>query len=545
MVSAVMWVSARGGRTDDNFGLEIAEKHASGCLIVKTTTGKAKECGIQKQDLICVARDMDLTIDNMHDLNDSTPCDVFTVRHHSDPCLEIPVGSDTGGKAEFDLGLQVKMAKLKLNPNGPSKVINHFIIQRVTADSIASQYPISSGDWIRSINGISLARKELDEVKLLLKGRGRSMLQLCTWSNPSHLSNPPNINKTLAATVVGVIVIALFFRRQAKAETELKKTFDTNQQSDKQEPPEVYRIAPEDEEVVRNLKALDPSTQAKAETELKKIFNDEARSDKEKSDVRSALIHAGMHSIWTKEILTPFLKNQTYSVAALQCLDDRWKDRFIHLCSLITRKKNQLVYATTRQERRNNRAATEAFDSLLEIAKSEFWNRTESIEPDSSEFRDLLDARLLVIDALAYHSHIDYKWQRKAERGGIFDILFKILDKNYYIRLPSFKSTSSVSLVVLECFENFIHNNFRLQTWFKAECDKKHIDLPQQESHVFRLLRPSPNFKHVKELTMFYDELVCENFCLDDISASVSLKGNQQISGTCYAYASARSFIHW
>ena len=182
MVSAAMCVSARASRTNDNFGLEIDDKHASGCLIVKATTGKAEECGIRKLDLICVARDMDLTIDSMHDLKDSTPCNIFTVRHHSDPCLEIPVGSvnGNGGNANIDIGLRVKMTKLKVHPNDPGKLINHFIVDKVIADSIASQYPISAGDWIRSINGVSLVRRELDEVKLLLKGRGRSMLQLCT-----------------------------------------------------------------------------------------------------------------------------------------------------------------------------------------------------------------------------------------------------------------------------------------------------------------------------------------------------------------------------
>jgi hypothetical protein len=62
---------------------------------------------------------------------------------------------------------------------------------------------------------------------------------------------------------------------------------------------------------------------------------------------------------------------------------------------------------------------------LLEIAQSEFWSRAESIEADSSEFRDLLDARPLVISTLAHQAHIDYKLQR-----GIFNFLLAILDKN-------------------------------------------------------------------------------------------------------------------
>jgi hypothetical protein len=100
---------------------------------------------------------------------------------------------------------------------------------------------------------------------------------------------------------------------------------------------------------------------------------------------------------------------------------------------------NRRVHASTSQEKISNRAATEAFDCLLEIAQSEFWNRAESIEADSSEFCDLLDARLLVISTLAHQAHVDYNLQRQAEQRGIFDILFAILDKNYKTWLPSFE----------------------------------------------------------------------------------------------------------
>ena len=73
------------------------------------------------------------------------------------------------------------------------------------------------------------------------------------------------------------------------------------------------------------------------------------------------------------------------------------------------------------------------------MAQSEFWNRAESIEADSSEFCDLLNARLLVVSKLVHQVHVDYKLQRQAQQRRIFDILFAILDKNYKTWLPSFE----------------------------------------------------------------------------------------------------------
>jgi len=223
MFSASLYVSARGGHAKNDFGLDIADTHASGCLIVKDATGKAAECGIRKFDLICLARGMDLTVRSMHALTDSTPCDIFTVRFYSVPCLSIPVNS------RIDVGLKLKMEKLKLRQHDPSKLSNHFIVESVTTGSVASNHPISPGDWILSINGLLLSRRSLDEVQVLLKGDGRSTLELCTWSNPMILSNSPDSEKYeidwimdprlggfLTGCVIGGVVILLFFWRKKK-----------------------------------------------------------------------------------------------------------------------------------------------------------------------------------------------------------------------------------------------------------------------------------------------------------------------------------------
>jgi hypothetical protein len=100
---------------------------------------------------------------------------------------------------------------------------------------------------------------------------------------------------------------------------------------------------------------------------------------------------------------------------------------------------------------------------------------------------------------------------------------------------------------VWQCFEQLIHSNFRLQKWFEEECRKNARELPKLQSE-FRLFTPTPNFQHIEDLTKFYDDLRGVQPALalaDEQFATVSLRGNKQISGTCYAYASARSFIHW
>ncbi len=545
MFSASLYVSARGGRAKNDFGLDIADTHPSGCLIVKDATGKAAECGIRKLDLICLARGMDLTVRSMHALTDSTPCDIFTVRLHSVPCLSIPVNS------RIDVGLKLKMNKLQLRQHDPSKLSNHFIVESVTAGSVASNHAIAPGDWILSINGLLLSRKSLDEVQLLLKGDGRSALELCTWSNPIRLSNSPDSEKheinwstdprlggflagSVICSVIGGVVIILFFRKQ--------------EDTPPPPPPPPIHLSPEDTRVIQDLNDPDLSKQKIAETELKNIFDDESgkRSDSQKTDVRSALIRAGMHKIWANEIRSSFLENPKNSA-----LEVRWRDRLIHFCNLIRQQKNREVrgdvQGTTRQERENSRATTDTtFDILLEIAKNEFWN---SIDPNSSEFFDLLDTRLLVLFTLAHQAHTDYKLQRKAERGGIFDILFEILANKIYEK-PGWRSSffgfASVSTVVLYCFQNFVRTNFRLQQWFKEECRKKAIDLPKG-SFFSSLFSLSPNFQHIDELTKFYDELCGRQptSAIDDAFATVSMERNIQIDGTCYAYASARSFIHW
>ncbi len=323
-----------------------------------------------------------------------------------------------------------------------------------------------------------------------------------------------------------------------------------------------FNLSPADATVIQDLNDPDSAKQKHAETELKNIFADKsgARSDDQKNDVRSALIHVGMHKIWADELLAPFSKPSAKPSAytfsrdqALQCLNDRWKDRLIHLCNLITQQTNRLVQATTRQERENNHATTSTtFDALLQLARHEFWNGIEGTDPNASAHLNLLYSRLLVLQTLSYQAHLHYTLQRKAEQEGIFVILFEILDKNNERRLPfdsAFGASALVSSVVWQCFEQLILSNFRLQKWFEEECRKNARVLPKQRSE-FRLFTPTPNFQHIEDLTKFYDDLcgvqpAPAQPLANDQFATVSLRGNRQISGTCYAYASARSFIHW
>jgi hypothetical protein len=547
VLCAALCVSASGSRAKNDFGLEIAE-HASGCLIVQASSGKAAACGLRKLDLIC---EPDLTVDSIQDLKDSTRCDIFTVRHHSHPCLAIPVSSATADNAKFDAGLRLKMEKLKRRPNEPSELANHFIVESVTADSVASNYPISPGDSIRSINGILLIRKGLDEVKHLLKGHnGRGILELCTWSNPIQLSNSPHENDwsvkgILAASFVGIIIIVLLFRKPQHKTTPPPP------------PPPPYPLPPIVEEVVRDLNNPDPSKQAKAEAELKKIFDDESRSEKHKSDVRSAVIHAGMLTKWAEELEEPFLRNRMCSAATLQDFGDRWKDRLIHLCNMIQRQKIENILATTPQERKNHLATTDrTFELLLRNAVSDFWNGMK----DSSELDNLLEARLMIIRALVVQTLTNYTLQRKAEQGGIFDILFDIQQKHSDLRISSF-GFKKVSEVVWQCFEILIRTNFRLQKKFLRECLARSIKWPStRRDGLFSVRRidPNPDFSHIALLDEHYSALCRrsdpglevdshqsrESVDADTV-ATVSLRGNRQIDGTCYAYASARSFIHW
>jgi hypothetical protein len=268
--------------------------------------------------------------------------------------------------------------------------------------------------------------------------------------------------------------------------------------------------------------------------------------------VRSALIHLGMHKFWADELLAPFSKLSAFSSFSCdQALIDQWKDRLRHLCHLTTQQRNRAVQATTRQERENNHATTSAtFDVLLQIARHEFWNGIEGTDPNASALLNLLDSRLLVLRTLSHQAHMNYKLQYQAEQGRIFVILFEILDKNSERSLPSdsaFGVNALVSSVVWQCFEQLIHSNFRLQKWFEEECRKNARELPKQRSE-FCLFTPTPNFQHIEDLTKFYDDLRGVQpapALADEQFATVSLRGNRQISGTCYAYASARSFIHW
>jgi hypothetical protein len=102
--------------------------------------------------------------------------------------------------------------------------------------------------------------------------------------------------------------------------------------------------------------------------------------------------------------------------------------------------------------------------------------------------------------------------------------------------------------------------NFRLQRQFKRECVARSITWQSTRNDRFRerLFDPNPDFSHIALLDEQYSAL-CHRSDLGlkadphqsrqsvdaDVVATVSLRGNTQIDGTCYAYASARSFIHW
>jgi hypothetical protein len=223
-------MSALGTNNDanskGNFGLQIADDETtSGCLMVKSASGKAAECGIRKNDLICHAEDVNLKSDSLQTLTDSTVCSVFTVRRHSDPCLLVPVkkGSKSGGK--FVSGLRLKLHETT-RENDAGDGSNVFSVESVAAGSALSNYAIYPGDWLRSINGNSTQRKDLDEVHALLSSDGFAALELCKWSNAYQLPNLPkhnrsrssmtdegnwNIEAIFVACTIGAVVIFLFF----------------------------------------------------------------------------------------------------------------------------------------------------------------------------------------------------------------------------------------------------------------------------------------------------------------------------------------------
>lgn len=219
------------GTTNDsnstgNFGLQIADDETvSGCLMVKSSSGKAAECGIRKNDLICRAEDVNLESDSLQALTDSTLCSVFTVRRHSDPCLLVPVRRRSKSGGTFVSGLQLKLQKTT-RENDAGNGSNVFIVESIAAGSALSNYAIYPGDWLRSINGHSTQQKDLEEVNALLSCDGFAALELCKWSNAHQLQNLPkhsrsrssttdegtwNLEAIFVACALGAVVILLFF----------------------------------------------------------------------------------------------------------------------------------------------------------------------------------------------------------------------------------------------------------------------------------------------------------------------------------------------
>jgi hypothetical protein len=188
-------LSATAQGAKNSFGLEIVGKHVSGCLIVRASEGKAAECGIHELDLICSADGMNLTADVIHTLPASTSCASFTIRHHSNPCLLMPLKSASRSTKQSGIGLRLDVSKLK-HPNDPNVVSNLFIVESVVDGSVASQHPIFAGDWIRSINGFLLFRKDLNEVERLMDGGGGDAVELCYWSKNIRLTNLPQHDKS-------------------------------------------------------------------------------------------------------------------------------------------------------------------------------------------------------------------------------------------------------------------------------------------------------------------------------------------------------------
>ena len=230
LLYTTLCLSALGNHNDakskGNFGLQINdEETVSGCVMVKSASGKAAECGIRKNDLICRAGDFSLKPYSLQSLADSTLCSVFTVRRHSDPCLLVPLKSKSGAK--FKPGLRLKLHEIEMTREGDAgDGSSVFSVESVAAGSALSNYAIYPGDWLRSINGHSMQLKDLEEVHALLSSDGLTALELCKWSNAIQLSNLPkhsrsrssitdegswNTEALLAASTLGAIVIFSLF----------------------------------------------------------------------------------------------------------------------------------------------------------------------------------------------------------------------------------------------------------------------------------------------------------------------------------------------
>jgi hypothetical protein len=564
--TATLLVTVSAGGSSDTFGLEIMiGKHASGCLVVKSTTGNASKCGIRRFDLICSADDMDLTADSMHVLKQSTPCAVFTVRHHTNPCLSMPLKNAKIDPVsqKVDIGLKLKMSKIK-HPDDPDVISSLFTVESVAVGSLASEYAIFPGDWIRSIDGSLLVRKNLGEVKRLLEGGGGGTLELCAWSGESRLSNLPEHGSSTGVSLYvlafsvgcGLFVIVLLFRttRPLPPMQPLPPVLDAQEAVKKRE------------EAVRELKPLltnwgvnlddlmnedNEEKRCVAEEEVAKKVADATIPDSEKSNVRAQLIRLQIHEKVAERIARSFNFNAD-GVPDKRCLRElcsnplslkRLRHDVDHYGTFTHEHTNSAVTATTRQDRESyESAALAAFDILMNIAKldEEGYGLFQRGTPD---FVTLLDIRLAAINALAHCAHISHARQRRAEKEGIFTILFAI----------SKDAERSKYDHVLECFWFLIKCNYRLQLWFKQEWERQMKEglkpLPCHRPSRFQFSPlPSPNFAHIEDLPRFREELLKrknEPHVVSDVCNTVPQKGNTQIDGTCYAFASARSFIHW
>jgi hypothetical protein len=220
----------------NKFGLEIVGKHVSGCLIVKSASGKAAECGIRRLDLICSVRKTNLTADGVHALTKSTPCAHFTLRRHSTPCLSMPFKNAKKDASKFHFGLNLNMSQLR-HPQDPNVISNHFIVESITVGSLASQFPIFPGDWVRSIDGQLLFRKSVDDVRRLMQGSegaGGDALEVCAWSKETRLTDlssqdndkapqrarPNSLTSAYIALAVCVVtLVIIYWTSQYKSKT--------------------------------------------------------------------------------------------------------------------------------------------------------------------------------------------------------------------------------------------------------------------------------------------------------------------------------------
>ncbi len=208
-----------------------------------------------------------------------------------------------------------------------------------------------------------------------------------------------------------------------------------------------------------------------------------------------------------------------------QLLDNRHYDELLSLLKLIS----------ALQLHTNSRHYNELMQShwLLASMHMAEANQEILIEIATSTFPSE-DVRLQAIITFSQLATSNWKMQLKAMKKGLFDVLFKLLrssDHNY------------VEKIIL-ALVNLVDSNFRLQKWL-------HENLPDLFPKVWEKLGSGPDKDRFEvNIEKFENQLLQphtrdygdgpDEFTGD----TITLRRRTQVGGTCYAYASARSFIH-